>query len=95
MDTKRNYDVGGCMQSACLGNGPIYLNELQREVEGTIEIIEALVHKTQWLSAEDRMAVFDWIDAQQKAASDYYSFILERTKQAKIDIMRSIDATCH
>lgn len=91
MGTNRAYNGGRCVESSFLCNGFAYLNDLQKEVEGTIEIIEKLVQRTRWLSKEDQAAVFDWIDAQEKAASDYYAFVHKRTRQAKIDIMRSID----
>lgn len=82
MNTSQAHVNINSADSSLLSSGVIW-SDLQSEVEAAVASIENLVFKTQWLSEKDKEAVFNWIESQEKAASDYYEFIHERTKLIK------------
>ncbi len=72
-----------------LGCSFISFSEIEKQVEGTIEMIEKLLSRTNWLAQEDKVAVYDWIQAQKKAAEDCKTFIDRRTRKVTEFILMS------
>ncbi len=71
----------------------ISFSEIREQVEGTVEIIEKILARTNWLAQEDKMAVYDWIQAQKQAAEECKTFIDQRTKKVAEFILMSKSKT--
>ena len=56
-------------------------SEIEKQVENTVEMIEKLLARTNWLAQEDKAAVYNWIQAQKRAAENYKVFIDQRTQK--------------